>query len=767
MSGKKFRIGLRMALAIFAATLFVMSTWAAAQLQEKVLYSFAGSPGDGASPHGVVMDAAGNLYGTASAGGTGHGTVFELTPGADGSWTEKVLHTFSDSPDGSDPSCPIIDAAGNLYGTTWQGGANGGGTVFELTPGAGGSWTEKVLHSFGNHMDGSFPGCGLVFDAAGNLYGTTYSGGQNGMGTVFELTPDGSGGWTEQVLHHFTNADGAFPYSGLIFDGAGNLYGTTSGGGWYNNGTVFELTPTIGGSWTESVLHSFNNRGAGGANPVAGLLLVAGNLYGTTGQGTGRVFELTPIGGGSWTETVLLNFYGADGADPYASLIFAGAGNLYGTTVEGGTYNRGTVFELAPDGRGGWTGKVLYNFGNGTDGFWPYNSLITDATGNLYSTTSEGGTYGQGTVFRLAPAVSTTTVLTTAPNPSTLGQAVTMTATVTAQNGSTPVGTVVFSSNGVQIGSVSLNSSGVAVLTYAGLPLGTDSLAAIYQGSATLAGSTSNLVMQLVGAAMTTVTGSPNPSMFGDAVTITATVSPLAPGGPPPTGTVSFASNGTAISGCTAVPLASSLTAACTTSTLAVGTDAIVATYSGDANYFGSSGTLAQLVNPIPIPFQFVAVTPCRLVDTRPDRGGSGPIQGGTFQNFLIPQEGGCNIPATAAAYSLNVSAVPQGPLGYLTIWPTGEGRPLVATLNSIDGRIKADAAIVPAGASGAVSIYVTQTTNVILDINGYFAPVSGSTLAFYPLTPCRVADTRKSSFPQGLGAAVFAAARRSAISPY
>jgi hypothetical protein len=139
-------------------------------------------------------------------------------------------------------------------------------------------------------------------------------------------------------------------------------------------------------------------------------------------------------------------------------------------------------------------------------------------------------------------------------------------------------------------------------------------------------------------------------------------------------------------------------------------------------------------------------------VDTRPDRGGSGPIQGGSFQSFPIPQEGGCNIPASAAAYSLNVSVVPQAQLSYLTMWPTGQGRPLVATLNSLDGRIKADAAIVPAGANGAVSVFVTNTSNVILDINGYFAPASGSTLAFYPLPPCRIADTRYSSYPQGLG---------------
>jgi hypothetical protein len=245
----------------------------------------------------------------------------------------------------------------------------------------------------------------------------------------------------------------------------------------------------------------------------------------------------------------------------------------------------------------------------------------------------------------------------------------------------------------------------------------------------------------------TAVTSSPNPSTFGDVVTITATVGPAGP--PAPTGTVSFTSNGTAISGCTAVPLTSQLTAVCTTSTLAVGTDAIVATYSGDANYSGSSGTLSQLVNPTPSAVQFVTVTPCRLVDTRQT---GGAIQGGGSRDFPIQQEGGCNIPATAAAYSLNVTVVPHGQLGYLTIWPTGEGRPVVSTLNSADGRVKANAAIVPAGTSGDVSVFVTDTTNVILDIDGYFAPVSGSTLAFYPLPPCRVADTRYSTYPQGLG---------------
>ena len=151
-----------------------------------------------------------------------------------------------------------------------------------------------------------------------------------------------------------------------------------------------------------------------------------------------------------------------------------------------------------------------------------------------------------------------------------------------------------------------------------------------------------------------------------------------------------------------------------------------------------------------PVPYQFVTVAPCRLIDTRQT---GGPIQGGTFRTFPIPQEGGCNIPATATAYSLNVTVVPMGFLGYITMWPAGiDLRPVVSTVNSPDGRVKADAAIVPAGSNGGVNVYATNTTNVILDINGYFAPVTSSTLEFYPLPPCRVADTRKSNFPQGLG---------------
>ena len=526
---------------------------------------------------------------------------------------DNVLHSFkNDGTDGNNPYAGLIfDASGNLYGTTFRGGTIGVGTVFELTPAGGGTWTEKVLHTFSG-ADGSGPIGGLIFDAAGNLYGTTSGGGTFLAGTAFELTPAGGGSWTEKVLWSFGNdPDGESPSAALIFDAAGNLYGTCETGGANSAGTVFELSPGAGGTWTEKVLHSFAG-GAEGTQPSAALVFdAAGNLYGTNYTGGtghhGTVYELSPAGGGTWTAKVLYGFSGPDGATPQEALIFDAAGNLYSTTFGGGAYNLGTLFELSPAGGGTWTEQALHNFGNGTDGSGPWAGLIFDAAGNLYGTTRYGGSYGGGTVFRF----------------NAHGEVLLQ--NFSGADGANPLAGVILDAGGNLYGTT---SSG-----------GTDNL-----------------------------------------------------------------------------------------------------------------GTAFEITNTPPVPYQFVTVPPCRLVDTRPPNG-SGPIPGGTFRTFPIPQEGGCNIPANAAAYSLNVSVVPITRLGYLTMWPAGiDLRPVVSTLNSLDGRVKADAAIVPAGTNGAVNVYVTDTTNVILDINGYFAPVTPSTLAFYPLPPCRVADTRNGSFPQGLG---------------
>jgi uncharacterized repeat protein (TIGR03803 family) len=422
---------LRTALAVMTAVLLLTSVftphaWAASKF--KVLYSFKGyhARDGGFSQAGLTFDAAGNLYGTTLRGGrvgANDGTVFQLSPAGNGSWTEKVLHMFNcgTGTGGCQPVGNLImDSAGSLYGTASTAGRYGGGTVFRLTPGSGGTWTETVLHSFGNGNDGRSPRANLIFDASGNLYGTTFGGGgSGGNGTVFELSPNGDGTWSENVLYSFHSGgtDGSSPQAGVIFDPAGNLYGTTRDGGTdtFHVGTVFELSPNGDGTWTESILHSFQSNGKDGNTPVAGLALdSAGNLYGTTSLGgrascgCGTVFELTPGQNGQWTEKVLHSFNGKDGSAPYGGVILDSAGNLYGTTSSGGSSNYGEVFKLSPNGHGGWKESVLHSFsinskhGN-KDGVVPWAGLILDAAGNLYGTATAGGSKNNGTVFEITP----------------------------------------------------------------------------------------------------------------------------------------------------------------------------------------------------------------------------------------------------------------------------------------------------------------------------------------------------------------------------
>ncbi len=425
---------------VISAALLVVGTHMATA-QESVIYSFVYGGSDALYPFaGLTADGAGNFYGTSVYGGTVgapfsfDGTAYELSPASGGAWTEKVLYSFGVyTGDGTEPYGGVIfDSKGNLYGTTNAGGANGQGAVFELSPGSGGAWTEKLIYSFkGGLTDGASPRRGnLVFDSKGNLYGTTFTGGANGAtpydGTVFELSPGTGGTWTEKIIHNFgaNTTDGISPVSGLTFDAAGNLYGTTDLGGVFNYGTVYELTPGTGGTWTETVLHSFDINGVDGANPLAGVIIDAqGNLYGNTqiggsygnGNHLGTVYELSKVGG-VWTEQVLYSFTGnangtTDGVTPVGNLIFDAAGNLYGTTFAGGVEisSEGTVYELSRSG-GTWTEKILYAFAAAlSDGHAPESSLVFDAAGNLYGTTSSGGTnsVGQyGTVFKLAGVVT-------------------------------------------------------------------------------------------------------------------------------------------------------------------------------------------------------------------------------------------------------------------------------------------------------------------------------------------------------------------------
>jgi uncharacterized repeat protein (TIGR03803 family) len=379
---------------VFAVMLVLgaVATSAAHAQTYKVLYRFPGQP-DGIGPvAGLVLDSGGNLYGTTVYGGASNiGTVFKLRRAG----TEAWLYSFTGgTKDGAYPKGGVTrDLAGNLYGTTYGSGAFQAGTVFKADK----QGHESVLYSFaGQPTDGGLPTADMIRDTAGNLYGNTAYGGASNNGTVFKLRRAG----TETWLYSFTGGpkDGAIPNGGLIRDAAGNLYGTTLYGGKFNLGTVYKLDK----NGHETVLHSF--AGTDGANPQAGLIWdAAGNFYGTAEGGgdfaAGVVFKLA-----GKKETVLYSFTGTDGASPQAGLLLDPAGDFYGTTYAGGNSNKGTVFKLDKNRNE----TVLHPFTGGTDGAHPYAGLVRDTAGNLYGTTSEGGDLncspnGCGTVFMVKP----------------------------------------------------------------------------------------------------------------------------------------------------------------------------------------------------------------------------------------------------------------------------------------------------------------------------------------------------------------------------
>jgi uncharacterized repeat protein (TIGR03803 family) len=405
--------------------------------QEKALYSFRFNSSDGFGPAaGLVSDNSGNLYGTTTSGGSqDFGTIFELSPPSNqgAHWTETILFSFAGGGNGWSPSYgPLVfDKSGNLYGTTGSGGnadcLSGCGTVFELSPPAkqGGNWSHSVLFRF-SPPGGGFPLAGVILDESGNLYGTTPVDGPAGLGTVFKLVrPSVLGGaWSEDVIYSFSAASqGAWPEGGVIFGKNHELYGTTQGGGPFGLGVVFELTPpsTPEAPWAETTLYNFSE-GVYGSGLEAGVVLDSqGNLYGTRAQGgtsnIGTVFQLVPpsVEGIPWTEVTLHTFQSSDGAFPYDAPVLDHAGNLYGTTYEGGTQNLGTVFELTPPAvRGGeWTFAVLHDFTGGGEGIaegaFPWGPVLLGSGGVLYGTTTEGGAgacqsdiyYGCGTVFKV------------------------------------------------------------------------------------------------------------------------------------------------------------------------------------------------------------------------------------------------------------------------------------------------------------------------------------------------------------------------------
>ena len=322
--------------------------------------------------------------------------------------TESVLWSYGTPGDGQDPRAGLImDSAGNLFGTTSSGGANGQGTVFEVPKSASGYGAESVLWSFGAPGDGQAPRAGLLTDGSCNLYGTTTYGGAYGYGAVFEIPKTASGYGTESVLWSFgAPGDGQDPRADLIMDSAGNLFGTTSSGGAGGNGTVFEIPKTTSGYGTESVLWSFGAT-PDGQNPQAGLLMDNyGNLFGTTSSGGanshGAVFEIPKTASGYGTESVLWSFGATpDGQNPQAGLIMDNYGNLFGTTSGGGANGHGAVFEIPRTATGYGTESVLWSFGATPDGQNPQAGLLLDNSGNLFGTTSSGGANGHGTVFEI------------------------------------------------------------------------------------------------------------------------------------------------------------------------------------------------------------------------------------------------------------------------------------------------------------------------------------------------------------------------------
>jgi uncharacterized repeat protein (TIGR03803 family) len=495
---------------------------------------------------------------------------------------------------------------------------------------------------------------------------------------------------TLKSVFTFNGNLGANPHSPLIIGTDGNFYGTTYYGGVSNYGTVFKVTP--GGTLTS--MHSFGN--FDGARPYAGLIQATdGNFYGTTSLGGtlggGTVFKLTPTG----AFTLLYSFGGSGGTIPYGGLVQGTDGNLYGTTYQGGLNGRGTVFQLTLSG----ALTTIYNFA-GPDGGSIYAGLTLGSDGNFYGTTYQGGANNDGTVFQITPTGTLTTLYNFA-----------------GTDGNQPYSPLIQGSDGNFYGTTFLGGANGNGTVYQLTPTGT--LTTLHSFcSPTNCTDGSNPYAALTQAA--------DGSFYGAAST----------GGHFANGTVfNITSTGTfttvyAFGGADGHhPYAGVV--------VAPGGNLYGTTYSGGT---GNAGTVFSMS---PNPYQFVPVTPCRLVDTRT----SAPIAGGTTQGFnlkQLAQANGCNDLTAASIYSLNVTLIPvSGPVSYITIWPTGETQPSVSLMNSYDGRVKANAAIVPEGTDGSVNIFVTNTANVLVDINGYFGAPGTGTLAFYALTPCRVADTR------------------------
>lgn len=394
-------------LMICIVVLLATAAWSAST--GKLIYSFAGGLDGEYTDTELVRDSAGNLYGTSVQGGMyGGGTVFQVTPGG----VHTVLYNFTGGADGGEPYKGVtLDAQGNLYGTAVTGGGGscegGCGVVFKVTN-SGGSWTESAIHAF-TGSDGSGPGSPVAI-ANGYVFGTTPTGGAYGMGVVYQLKADGSGDWHFHVIHTFTGgADGGGGSAGRLFiDPHGNLFGVCTVGGVNGFGTVYEMSPNQG-SWQFMTLYAFKDQ-PDGASPYSSVTFdKAGNLYGTTyyagANDQGTVYKLTNSNG-TWTESVLYSFKGGkDGAAPISGLVADSAGNFYGTTSDGGSSacSCGTIFKMTRGSAGKWTESVAYRFPGAPGPGFAYNGIITDGNGNFYGTTVHGGTSNDGVIYEFTP----------------------------------------------------------------------------------------------------------------------------------------------------------------------------------------------------------------------------------------------------------------------------------------------------------------------------------------------------------------------------
>ena len=388
-------------LALTTALFSFISVHPALSQTYKVIHNFTNQGSDGATPYGgPVLDKLGNLYGATYLGGLfGGGSVYRLSPSGS-SWTYTSLYSFKNIPDGSGPGFGtlVIGADRALFGTTEGGGFFGTAYAVCDCP-----KREYVIHSFGKGTDGAQPIGGLVIDPKGNLYGTTSEFGANGFGNVFELSRSGKT-VKETILYSFTGGtDPINPAAGVTLDAQGNIYGTASLGGANGLGAVYELTHSASG-WTETILHDFQGE-SDGANPVGGVVIdKAGNIFGTTFDGGinggGTIYQLSPSSSG-WTFTTIYSLIGGY-SGPYNKLTLDGKGNIYGFTNSAGLNGLGSIFKLTP-GTNGWDFTDLYDFVGSEEGGLPYGSVAVDAQGNVFGTAVVGGTDNQGVVFEITP----------------------------------------------------------------------------------------------------------------------------------------------------------------------------------------------------------------------------------------------------------------------------------------------------------------------------------------------------------------------------